>query len=360
MPMYSAGLQTRFWILASALFAVALWILKPVLLPFFAGMAIAYFLNPVVDRIEARGVPRWLCALMVLGGFALIITFMLLLIMPLLQGQIGALINAIPGYVEEVRAHFIPWIEGWLARFSPDDVRQIRGAAGEYIGNVASIAGKVLKDIITNSLAFIDVLALFIVTPVVAFYLMRDWPSVTRSLDSLIPRRHYETVKAELREIDLSLSGFVRGQALVCVALGFVYSVGLTTVGLQYGAAIGVVAGVLSFIPYVGTAFAWICSVILAFVQFGSLTRIGFVAGVLILGHVLEAYVLTPRLVGQRVGLHPVWILFALIAGVRLMGFTGVLVAVPVAAVAGVLIRFAIRRYKQSSLYEDPFAPGKP
>jgi predicted PurR-regulated permease PerM len=139
-----------------------------------------------------------------------------------------------------------------------------------------------------------------------------------------------------------------------------VYSLGLTAVGLQYGAAIGVVAGILSFIPYVGTTFCWISSIILALVQFDDMGRVGFVIGILLLGHVLEAYVLTPRLVGHRVGLHPVWILFALIAGVRLMGFTGVLIAVPTAAVIGVLARFVISRYKQSSIYKDPLAPQKP
>jgi predicted PurR-regulated permease PerM len=358
--MFRTGSQTRFWLLAFALFVAALWILQPVLLPFLAGMTIAYFLNPVVDALTRRKVPRWAGALVVLGGFALAIALILLLVGPLLESQIGALIDALPGYVEEARNHLMPRIEDWFAQFSPEDVEKIRSAAGQYVGNAAGFAGKALQEVVTGGIALIDVFALLVITPVVAFYLMRDWPLLTQAVDSFIPRRHYGVVKEQLCEIDTSLSGFVRGQALVCLSLGVVYSVGLTIVGLQYGAAIGVIAGVLSFIPYVGTAFAWISSLILALVQFDHLERVGFVAGVLLIGHVLEAYVLTPRLVGHRVGLHPVWILFALITGVRLMGFTGVLIAVPVAAVVGVLARFAIRQYKSSSLYKDPLAPTKP
>ncbi len=358
--MFRAGSQTRFWLLTFVLFAAALWILKPVLLPFAAGMAIAYFLNPVVDKLERRGVPRWLSALLVLGGFALIIALMALLILPLLQGQVGALVNAVPGYVEKGRNHLIPLFEDWLARFSPDDVETIRDAAGQYVGDAASFAGKAVQNLVSSGIALIDVLALLIITPVVAFYMMRDWPQVTQTIDALIPRRPYPIVKEQLDEIGVSLSGFVRGQALVCVSLGFIYSVGLTIVGLKYGAAIGVTAGVLSFIPYVGTTFAWISSIMLALAQFDALGRVGFVIVVLVVGHVMEAYVLTPRLVGHRVGLHPVWILFALITGVRLMGFVGVLIAVPVAAVLGVLTRFAIGQYKESSIYKDPLAPRPP
>ena len=353
-------MQTRFWILAFIVLVAIFWVLKPMLLPFLLGTAVAYFLNPVVDRLESRGFPRWACALIVLCGFAFIIALLGLMIVPLLQSQIGAFINAVPGYVEKARMHIIPGVENWLARFSPDDVQDIRDAAGGYIGNVAGFVASTLKNVVTDSLAIINVLALIIITPVVAFYLMRDWPIVIKSFDALIPRRHYDVVVKQLRRIDASLSGFVRGQALVCLSLGIVYSLGLTLAGLQYGLAIGVTAGILTFIPYVGTGFAWISSIALALVQFDNFSRLGFVIAVLMLGHILESYVLTPRLVGERIGLHPVWVLFALIAGARLAGFTGILVAVPVAAVLGVLIRFAIQQYRASALYKDPLAPNRP
>lgn len=355
--MFQLESKARFWILVFVLSVAVLWMLKPVLLPFAAGLAIAYFLDPVVDKIERRGVPRWLGALCVLAGFLLIIGLLALLILPLLQDQIGALVNAVPGYVEKARTSLLPRFEGWLARFSPEDVEKIRGAAGQYAGNAVGFVGKALQQIITSGIALIDVLALSIITPVVAFYLLRDWRALTTAFDSLLPRRHYTVISGQLSEINRTLAGFVRGQALVCVFLGFIYGIGLTLVGLQYGAAIGVAAGVLTFMPYIGTVFAWVVSIILALVQFDSFTRISMVIGVLLIGHWMEVYVLAPRLVGHRVGLHPVWILFALIAGARLMGFVGVLIAVPVAAVIGVLTRFAVQRYKQSSVYEDPTAP---
>jgi predicted PurR-regulated permease PerM len=358
--MFRSTSQTRFYLIGFVVTVAILWVLRPILLPFVAGLAIAYFLNPVVDDLASRKIPRFLGALFVLAGFAVIISLVALLILPLLQDQVGALINTIPDYTQRVHAHLIPWFDTWLARFSPDDVQKIRDAAGQYAGNVASLVGRAIQSVVNGGLAILDVLALLIITPVVAFYMMRDWPKLAATVDSLLPRRHYDLIHAQLHEIDRTLSGFVRGQAMVCVCLGLVYGLGLTAAGLPYSAAIGVTAGILSFIPYVGTTFAWISSIALSLVQFEDLSHIVFVAVVLVSGHVLEAYILTPRLVGHRVGLHPVWILFALITGARLMGFTGVLIAVPLAAVLGVLIRFAVTQYKNSALYKDPLAPNKP
>lgn len=349
--------QTRFWALALILFALVIWILKPVLLPFVSGMAIAYFLNPAVNTLARHKIPRWLGALIVLLGFSVVAGLIVTLILPLLQSQIGALISAVPGYVEQIRSHYLPWVQNWLAQFEPEDVDKIRDAAGQSVGEAAGWIGKLLQHIVTGGFALIDILALMIVTPVVAFYMLRDWPVLTAAIDSCLPRRHYEVIHTQLTEIDNTLSGFIRGQALVCLALGTIYTAGLTLVGLHYSAAIGITAGVLSFIPYVGTIFGWTVSLLLACVQFDNWTHIGMVVVVFVIGHILEGYVLTPRLVGHRVGLHPVWILFALIADAKLMGFTGVLIAVPTAAVLGVLTRFVLRQYKNSALYKDPLAP---
>ena len=359
--MFSFESRTRFWLFVFLLLIAALWVLKPVLLPFLAGMVIAYFLNPVVDILTRRHVPRWLGSLVVLLLFVLVVVSLGVLILPMLNHQIGALLNSIPNYIQQIRMHYIPWFQTWLARFSPDDVERLRDAAGQSAGEAASFFANMMKNIISGSFAVIDVMALSIITPVVAFYLLRDWPKLTAAIDSSFPRRHYDVIREQLDTIDATLSGFIRGQALVCLSLGLLYSTGLSVVGLQYGVAIGVTSGVLSFIPYVGTIFGWVVSLILAFVQFeNDWVHIGMVAGVFYVGHVLEAYVLTPKLVGHRVGLHPVWVLFALITGAKLMGFTGVLIAVPTAAVLGVLARFAIGRYKESALYKDPLAPHKP
>ncbi len=356
--MFRSESRSRFWIFLLLAGLVSLWFLRPVLLPFAASIAISYFLNPVVDRLTRRNVPRWIGSAVVLILFVLCVLAVGGLILPMVNHQIGALINSIPAYVQKARSHYIPLIETWLARFSPEDVEKLRGAAEQSAGEVASFVGNVLKNIVSGGIAVIDVVALLIITPVVSFYTLRDWPKLTKTVDSLFPRRHHQVIREQLHLVDDTLSGFVRGQALVCLCLGTVYSVGLSLVGLQYGLAIGVASGVLSFIPYVGNIFGWGISLLLAFVQFeNDWMHIGLVAAVFYIGHVLEAYVLTPKLVGHRVGLHPVWVLFALISGAKLLGFAGVLVAVPTAAVFGVLIRFLVGRYKESALYKDPLAP---
>lgn len=352
--MFRIDSQLRFWLIFLAFFAAVIWLLKAMLLPFIIGMLIAYFLNPVVDKLSQRRIPRWLSSLGVLSGFVLIVILIIALIYPVLQTQIGALISAIPGYVEKLRSHYVPWVEDWLSRFEPEDVEKLRDAAGQSVGNAAGWIGNLFKNIVSTSFALLDILALTIVTPVVAFYMLKDWPKITSAIDSLFPQPYYDVIHVQLNEIDNTLSGFLRGQAIVCLILGCYYSLGLTIVGLKYGAVIGITAGILTFIPYVGTSFGWISSVLLAMAQYeNDWAHIAPVIGVFFFGHIMETYVLTPRFVGHRVNLHPVWILFALLAGAHIMGFTGVLLAVPVAAVLGVLIRFAVRQYRASALYKD-------
>lgn len=345
--------QTRFWLLALAIFAALVWLLKPVLLPFVAGMVIAYFLAPVVNILARQGLPRWLGALCVLFSFGIMATAIAMLIVPMISSQIGALINALPGYTEKVRSHYLPWVENWVMRFPPEDVDKLRTAAGQSAAEVAGFFANILKNMVANGVRLIDTMAMTIVAPVVAFFMLRDWPILTQTIDRILPRRYYDVIRSQLAEIDSTLSGFIRGQALVCLSLGLIYTTGLEITGLKYSAAIGVTAGILSFIPYVGTAFGWISSLILALVQFDDWQHVAMVIGVFAGGHFLEAYILTPKLVGHRVGLHPVWILFALITGVKLMGFLGILIAVPTAAVLGVLIRFLLRQYRNSPLYQD-------
>lgn len=345
--------QTRFWFLAFAAFCALLWILKPVLLPFVAGLVIAYFLAPAVTALEKRRVPRWIGALAVLFGFVLIAAAIVMLMLPLLSSQIGALLNALPEYSEKVRSHYMPWLENWMMRFPPEDVEKLHSAISQSAAEVAGFLGNMIKGIVANSMRLIETLAMAVVTPVIAFFVLRDWPTLTQTIDAILPRRYYDVIREQLAEIDGTLSGFIRGQALVCLSLGLIYTLGLALTGLKYSAAIGVTAGVLSFIPYVGTIFGWGTSLILALVQFDDWQHLAMVMVVFYGGHVLEAYVLTPKLVGHRVGLHPAWILFALFTGAKLMGFLGVLIAVPTAAVLGVLIRFLVRQYRGSPLYKD-------
>lgn len=351
MSTQHVPLQNRFWLIFSVALIAVFWLLRPMLLPFVAGAAIAYFLDPVVDRLVVWRVPRWLGTALTLLGFVLLVVLLLLLIVPLIQSQVGALIAALPGYIETIQTKFMPRIYDYLHKLSPKDVERLREAAGTYAGSAVTFAGGLLRNIVTKGFALFDIVALLIITPVVAFYLLRDWPKVTHTVDNLVPRQQHGLVRRAVAEIDRTLSGFMRGQALVCLSLGIIYGVGLTLVGLDYGATIGIIAGVLSFIPYVGSTFGLVVSMIFAFVQFDETTPIVLTFCVFLFGQIMEGYVLTPKLVGDRVGLHPVWILFALFAGGSLFGFVGILVAVPVAAIIGVLVRLGIVHYKDSSYY---------
>lgn len=344
----------RPWMLLLLFLFCAVWLLKGILLPFVFGMLIAYFLNPVVEKLAKRKIPRWLSTAVSLTGFCLLIALLLYFILPLLETQIAALIKAAPSYVEKLRMDYVPGVKEWLSQFEESDINKIRDAANQTVGNAADFLGVAFKKILATGFALLDLLALAIITPVVAFYMLLDWPQITKAVDSLIPQAYYDIIHARLKEIDTTLSGFIRGQALVCLFLGLFYCLGMTLVGLKYGAIIGITAGILAFIPYIGTGFGFFSSLFLAIAQYeDDWAHISLVMGVFIFGHVLENYVLTPRFVGHRVNLHPVWIMFALLAGAHLMGFMGVLLAVPVAAVLGVLIRFAVRQYHASPMYKD-------
>jgi predicted PurR-regulated permease PerM len=350
--MSSSKTDSRFWLFFALALAGLLWLLRPILLPFVAGMVLAYFLDPVVWKLSTYRVPRWLGTALVLLGFISTVLLLGLLLFPLIRDQLVALVTALPSAVEALKARFLPSLNDFVDTLSPHDVERLRQAAGNYAGDAVGLAAKLLKKILTEGVALFDILTLLVITPVVAFYILRDWPKLTRAIDKLMPQKKKTFLRDALSQINTTLSGFIRGQALVCLSLGIIYSVGLTLAGLHYGATVGIVAGFLSFIPYVGSGFGLVCSMILALIQFDDWTRIAIVFGVFAVGQILEGYVLTPKLVGDRVGLHPVWILFALFAGGALLGFVGVLIAVPVAAVLGVLVRIGITQYKKSSLYK--------
>ncbi|BAI71951.1 hypothetical protein AZL_013130 [Azospirillum sp. B510] len=343
--------QLRFWLIGLGLFVLALWLLSDMLLPFVVGLAIAYLLDPAVDRLEVARLPRWLGTTLVLLGFLLVMVMMALLLLPLLQGQIAHLLEVLPTYATLVKERLIPALNRFIHRLPQDDVERLRAAAGAYAGELASLVGNIVTRILSGGLALFDIVTLMFITPVVAFYILRDWDLMVGKVDSWLPRQHAETVREQAREVNATLSGFLRGQATVCVVLGVFYALALSVAGLDFGLVIGLLAGLLSFIPYVGTLFGFVSSTGLALLQFDELWRVGIVVGIFLFGQAVEGNVLTPKLVGDKVGLHAVWVMFALLAGGSLFGFVGVLLAVPVAAVIGVLTRFALRQYLSSSYY---------
>ncbi|MCG5243250.1 AI-2E family transporter [Azospirillum doebereinerae] len=350
--MTTSRQQLRFWLIGLGFLVVALWLLSSILLPFVAGMAIAYLLDPMVDRLERLRLPRWAGTTLVLLFFLLMLVLFVLLLVPLVQGQVTHLVEVLPQYATIVRERTLPALDRLLHRLPPADVERLRAAAGNYAGDMAGWIATLVTRILSSGMAIFDVLTLVFITPIVAFYLMRDWDVMVAKVDSWLPRRNIATIREQAREVDATLSGFVRGQATVCVVLGLFYALALSAAGLDFGLVIGLVSGLLSFVPYVGTLFGFVASTGLALLQFDEFWRVGLVVGIFLFGQAVEGNVLTPKLVGDKVGLHAVWVMFALLAGGSLFGFVGVLLAVPVAAVIGVLTRFALGRYLSSGYYQ--------
>lgn len=343
--------QTLIWIVgfAAAMFLVHL--LSSILMPFVAGMAVAYFLDPVADWLEEKKLSRGIATTVILLAFFILVGILLMALFPLLQRQIVELVAMVPGIAENIRNEALPWLERMIADLPADTLDNIHDAAKEFAGRAVKWVSDVVANIWSGGLAFFNMLSLLVITPVVAFYLLRDWDLITAKIDSWLPRDAAPTIRKQFAEIDQTLAAFVRGQSTVCLVLGLIYGVGLTVVGLKSGLLVGLGAGFISFIPYLGAASGLVVGLGIAIFQFSEWTPIFVVAAIFLTGQTLESYVLTPRLVGDRVGLHPVWIIFALLAGGAVFGFTGVLLAVPVAAVIGVLTRFAIARYLDSPLY---------
>jgi len=336
------------WVwLASALVVVLfIYLTKGVMLPFMAGLAIAYFLDPVTDVLERRKVPRGAATAIVLVGFFTLITGVLLAFWPIVQSQIGSLAETLPKTLANLR----PWLNETLTSLSNGfgvdlggDVESIlAGFSDEILGRVKDAASGVLQ----GSLALFNILTLALISPVVAFYLLRDWDLLVAKVDSWLPPSGAAVVREQFTKIDNVLAGFVRGQLLVSTTMGVLYGVGWSLAGLQFGVVLGVLAGVMSFVPFVGALFAAIVAIAIAIGQWGfDPAQIGLVALVFFVVQIIEGAFLTPRLVGERVGLHPVWVLFAVFAGGEVMGFLGVLIAVPAAAAIAVLVRFWIERY---------------
>ncbi|MCB1477746.1 MAG: AI-2E family transporter [Rhodobiaceae bacterium] len=344
--------QMRFWAAALAAVLFLLWLFADILLPFVAGMALAYLLDPVADRLERHGVPRLAATLLILTVFAAFFIILLVALVPVLVSQLDSFILRFPEYSDRLKVLFDQWSQGWVGRLLQDGSQKIESNIGTILQNLASWVGSFAKSLLSGGMAVVNMVALLVVTPVVAFYLLVDWDNMISRLDDLLPRNHKQEIRRIMGEIDEALSGFIRGQTMVCAILGGFYAIGLTLIGLNFGLLIGLVAGLISFIPYVGSISGFIVAVTVALVQFWpDWTYVALTAVVFIAGQTIEGNILQPKLVGDHVGLHPVWLMFALFAFGYLFGFVGMLLAVPVAAALGVIVRFSVAKYQQSALY---------
>jgi predicted PurR-regulated permease PerM len=345
--------QAAFWLTALVVTVLALYVLRDILLPFVAGLALAYLLDPIADRLEKMGIGRLGATVVILVVFILVFILALVLVVPLLMHQLDAFIDRLPQYVQRLQAVAVERGGALFERFGgPDALAQMQSSVGDVLKQATAWAAGFLRSLWSGGQAIISVFALMVVTPVVAFYLLIDWDRMVAAVDSWIPLRHRETVRSLAREMNHAIAGFIRGQALVCLILGTFYAVGLTAIGLNFGVLIGLTAGILSFIPYVGSITGLILSVGVAIVQFWpDWTWIAATLGIFAFGQFVEGNILSPKLVGASVGLHPVWLMFALLSFGTLFGFVGLLLAVPLAAALGVIARYALRRYMTSPLY---------
>jgi len=345
----TAGWRTLSW-LGLLLVAIGLlWLLSPVLLPFFLGMAIAYVLDPAVVRLEKWSRNRTLATLIILLVFVVVVAGALALLVPVLERQLVGLVQKLVEASTEAYDWAVPYVQ-----------RQLREArvptsaapnAGDIAGKAVAWAGGAAAGLWSGGLAVFNVLSLLVITPIITFYILRDWPRFVERIDSWLPRDHAPLIRRLAHKVDLRLAGFVRGQALVCLLMGLFYAIALTAAGLSYGLLMGLLIGLLVFIPVLGAAIGAVISLAIAAAQFHAWVPLAIIAAIFLVGQFIEAYVLSPKLVGERIGLHPAWLLLALLAGGALFGFLGLLLAAPAAATIGVLAHFALERYLDSPLY---------
>lgn len=346
--------QFKYWGIAAAVFVVVLWFLGDVLLPFVLGGAIAYMLDPIADRLEKAGLSRAVATSLITFGAILIFVLLALLVIPLLIEQAVQLFNTAPELFQRIRDVITQRFPDIL-----DSDSAVHQAVASIWETIRSKGGEVLNSVLTSAASLFNVVLLFVIVPVVAFYLLMDWDRMVAKIDDLLPRDHAPTIRKLAGDIDATLSAFIRGMGLVCLILGSYYAIALMLVGLQFGLVVGFIAGLITFIPYVGALVGGVLAVGLALFQFwGDWLYVALVAGVFALGQFLEGNILTPKLVGDSVGLHPVWLILALSVFGALFGFVGMLVAIPVAAAFGVLARFAAEQYKKSRLYRGLDSQG--
>ena len=342
----------RFWIVTLVVFAFLLWLLSDILLPFVAGLALAYLQTPLADRMERLGMNRTLAALLIVGFVVLTFILLALLLVPILANQAAALIADIPSYGARLQA--------LLSDPGPPWLRQLLngGDAGKTMSQVMSQAAgymtTVVQSVWAGGKALASFVSVLVIMPVVTFYLICDWHEMVAILDGWVPPQNRATVHRLVGEIDAAISGFLRGQAGVCLVVGIYYAVALSLVGLKFGLLIGLTAGVLTFMPYIGSMTGLLIAASVAVGQFWpNWISIAIVIGIFLVGQFVEGNVLGPKLVGDRVGLHPVWLIFAMFAFGYLLGLVGLLIAVPLAAAIGVLFRFGLSRYYASPFYLD-------
>ncbi|WP_339765624.1 AI-2E family transporter [uncultured Pseudosulfitobacter sp.] len=339
--------QLKYWGFAAVIFFVLLWALGDVLVPFLLGGAIAYFLDPVADKLERMGASRVLATAIITLVALLLFVLMALLVVPTLVNQSVQLFNTAPDLAKNFGTFLTERFPSLL-----DSDSTLRQSLDSLAATVQERGGELVTTALSSAASLINIAVLFVIVPVVSVYLLLDWDNMVARIDELLPRDHAPTIRKLAGQIDNTLASFIRGMGTVCLILGAYYAIALMLVGLQFGLVVGFVAGLITFIPYLGALIGGALAIGLGLFQFwGDWVSLGLVAGIFVVGQVIEGNFLTPKLVGNSVGLHPVWLILALSVFGTLFGFVGMLVAVPVAAALGVVTRFAVQQYQDSLLY---------
>jgi len=347
-------MQRQIWIWVGLLAAtlLLLWVFRGILLPFVVGMALAYLLDPAADTLERWGFNRFFATSTVMTLVLIIVIGAFFLIVPLVAQQVIGLAQRLPGYVDQLQALANQWAPELYQLLGEERVAQFENGLSDLLTRGLAIAGNVTGQIMQSGLTFINAIGLLIVTPVVAFYLLLDWDGMTQKIDDLLPRKHAEEIRGVLRQMDEALAAVIRGQGSVVLLLALFYGISLTLANLSFGLAIGLTAGLLSFVPYVGFLVGFVLSVGVALVQsWPDWLYVALICAIFLVGQFLEGNILYPKLVGSSIAVHPVWIMFGLFAVSILFGFVGLLLAVPLVAIIGVLVRYAVRKYRQGPLY---------
>ncbi|WP_245414666.1 AI-2E family transporter [Aestuariivirga litoralis] len=344
--------QVLIWAACFAVLVLALWLLSPILLPFLAGFVLAYFLDPIADHLQKWGLSRLTGAMVIVVVALILLVAALVVFVPMLVDQVGRFAGELPAIIQSLAARLNAWAPAWMKEAVNNSGTDIQASVTQFAGKAADWILSVLKTLLSGGLALVNLVSLLVVTPIVAFYMLVDWDRMIATIDSWVPRDYVGTVRELGRDVNAAMAGFIRGQGTVCLVLGIFYAAGLTFAGLKFGLAIGLLAGALTFIPYAGAMTGGVLAIGVALVQFWpDYWSIGIVVAIFAVGQFLEGNFLSPKLVGKSIGLHPVWLMFALFAFGYAFGFVGLLLAVPMAAAAGVLVRFALRQYLGSRLY---------
>lgn len=337
----------------TVILGVLLWVFRGILLPFLLGIALAFLLNPVVDWLERKKINRMWAVIIVSVVMIILTTAAFLLVVPVIMQQLFSFVRNIPDYYSQLQSMVVSEAPRVEALLGPERYAELNRGLQQMFANGLGMVTSITGQIMQSSMNLLSALSVVVVTPVVTFYLLLDWDKMVNSVNGLIPPKHKTEVQAVLVEMEAALSGFVRGQGAVVLILAIFYATALSLSGLSFGLAIGLMAGLFSFIPYVGALIGFVLSIGVALVQFWpEWPRIAVIFGIYLVGQFLEGNVLYPKLVGSSIGVHPVWLMFSLFAFAVLFGAVGVLIAVPLAAISGVLVRWGVRKYKGSPLYE--------